>query len=298
MDNKVLMEQRFTIKNTGNLPSFAYLKVATKQLQQLSIFTNLRVEPGIFILLPNEEKIVTVTYIPTAKDCRYIKQNSNLQVMDIGKLEIITGAEVNRARLKRLYWKCIEKDLTVDDLTRVLAGRVLGEVLPSDLGKFKETPSAIASLLESFKKEEMIVTIEQDPNQTLVPECPEDSVVYESLCSENTRLIDDTIMNNSCRLEPSCVVLFPPTKAEDSLFLISEATKKLRFELVISPPAGLNVSPTIGEICPGETTEFKIKLLKSPSEPHFKITVYVENDFFVAEVKVLNVKSRQNRFLD
>jgi len=298
MDNRVLMEQRFTIKNTGNLPSFAYLKVATKQLLQLSTFTNLRVEPGIFVLLPNEEKIVTVTYIPTARDCRYLKQNSNLQVMDIGKLEIVTGAEANRARLKRLYRKSIEKDLAVDDLTKVLAARVLGEVLPGDLGKFKEAPSAIADLLESFNKEEMVVTIEQDPNQTLVPECPEDSIVYQSLCSENTRLIDETIMNNSCRLEPPSIVLFPPAKPEDSLFLISESTKKLHFEVVISPPVGLNVSPMLGEICPGETAEFKIKLPKSPSESHFKITVYVENDFFEAEVKVLNVKSRQNRFLD
>lgn len=293
MDNRVLMEQAFTMKNVGNLPSFTYIKVVPKHIVT---FTNLKIDPSVFVLLPNEEKNIKVTYIPNAKDCRILKQNLIvLPVTDIGKLEIVSGPEVNRARLRRLCRKSVEKGLTVDSLTKVLADKISGEVISSDVLRFKENPNAIPEILETLSNEEMSITIEQDPNQSLVAEYPEDSVIYQSLCQE-TVVMDESVLHKSCRLEPPSIVLFPPSKSEDCLFLISESSKVLHYE-IISNPRGLCISPTDGAISPGETAEFKLALPKN-TETYYKILVYVENEVFEAEVKVLNVRSSRKHFLE
>ncbi|CAG9766412.1 unnamed protein product [Ceutorhynchus assimilis] len=282
MDNRVLVEQSFIVKNTGNLTSFTYIKVIPKNLVT---FSNVKIEPNIFVLLPNQEKTVTVTYIPNAKDCQFLKQNRNVFVMDIGKLEIVSGPEVNRARLRRLCRKSIEKGLKVDTLTKTLSEKIPAESITNDILKFKESPNAIPDLLETFTNGEIVLTIEQDPNQTLVAEYPEDSIIYQTLCESQ----DETVLQvvpKSCRLEPTALVLFPPSKSEDLLFLISDSPNTLYYE-VNSNPKGLHVTPTDGALAPGGTAELKIKLLKEAKESAFMILVYVENEVFEAEVKVL-----------
>lgn len=295
MDNRVIMEQSLTLKNTGNLPSFAHIKVVSKHVT----FSNLKVEPILFVLLPNEEKHIKMTYIPNAKDCKILKQNLNvLSVTDIAKLEISSGPEISRARLRRLYRKCIEKGLTVDPRLKVLKEKIIGEIFPSDIIKFKESPNALLEILETLNNDEIVVTIEQDPNQTLVAEFTEDSVMYQSLSQETIVALDDSsISHTSCRLEPPCLVLLPPSKTEDSLFLISEATKTLHYE-VRATPSGLSISPTVGALSPGETSEFKVKLLRNNLDTRFKVLVYVDNAVFEAEVKVLPVRPTRKNFLE
>ncbi|XP_066249229.1 uncharacterized protein spd-2 isoform X2 [Euwallacea similis] len=296
MDNRVVMEQFFIVKNVGNIPSFTYVKVVPKHMVT---FTNLKVEPSLFVLLPNAERRVKVTYMLTAKDCRILKQNLHvLPVVDIAKLEIVSGAEINRARLRRLNRKCGEKNIAVDELTKALAGKIGGELFPADATKFKESAAAVTEILETLSREEMAITIEEDPNQTLVGECPEDSVIYQSLCQEFTMIGDASVAHKSCHLEPPSLVLYRPSKIQDCIFLISESAKKLHFEVTCSPSTGLHIRPSVGELYPGNTAELIVKLSKERPLPYFKIAIYVENDVLEAEVRVLEFKSSQNRFLD
>ncbi|XP_066150988.1 uncharacterized protein spd-2 isoform X2 [Euwallacea fornicatus] len=296
IDNRVVMEQFFIVKNIGNIPSFTYIKVVPKHMVT---FTNLKVDPSLFVLLPNAERKVKVTYMLTAKDCRILKQNLHvLPVVDIAKLEIVSGAEINRARLRRLNRKCSEKNIAVEELTKALVGKIGGELFPADATKFKESAAAITEILETLSREEMAITIEEDPNQTLVGECPEDSVIYQSLCQELTMIGDTSVAHKSCHLEPPSLVLYRPGKIQDCIFLISESTKKLHFEVTCSPNTGLHIRPSVGELYPGKTAELIVKLSREDPVPYFKIAIYVENDVLEAEVRVLEFKSSQNRFLD
>ncbi|XP_050307913.1 uncharacterized protein LOC126744519 isoform X2 [Anthonomus grandis grandis] len=301
MDNRTLMEQSFSIKNTGNLPSFVYFQVSQTQFKQTLTFTSLTVEPKLMVLLPNESKTVNISYIPNARDCKVLKQNLNVvSVMDIGKLNIVSGPEVNRARLRRLKRKRIDKDQTVDDLTKALAEKIPGEVFPSDVSLFKELPNAIPDILETLNTDEMVITVEQDPNQTLVAEYPEDSVIYQSLCQDNTVLNDDmsVLSTKSCRLEPPLIVLSSPSKLEDCLFLTSDASDVLHFKVTSNTP-DLQIFPSVGNINPGETTELHIKLSVNSSESYFKVSVYVDCEVFESEVKVLRASRGPRRhFLD
>ncbi|KAL1502212.1 hypothetical protein ABEB36_007388 [Hypothenemus hampei] len=296
LDNRVQMEQLFVIKNIGNLPSFTYIKILPKHMVA---FTTLKVEPDLFVLLPNEEKKIKVSYVPTSKDYSILRQNLHVNsVLDIGKLKLVSGAEVNRARLRRLYRKRVAKSLDVDSLTKILADKIKGEVFTNDTTKFKESPNSLNEILETFCTEEMEITVEHDANQTLVTECPEDSIVYQSLCQQTLTALDDTVITKSCRLEPYSIVLIPPSKTKDRLYLISESMKTLHFE-VASNPTGLEITPSMGAIPPGETVNFKISLLPTYQEKLFKVFVYVENDVFESEVKVLTVRSSVHKhFLD
>ncbi|XP_030766819.1 uncharacterized protein LOC115890661 [Sitophilus oryzae] len=289
LDNKVIMEQGFVIKNTGNLPSFAYLKQIPKSFITP---TNLTMEPELFVLLPNEEKTIKVSYTPSAKDGRVLKQSLNaVPVVDISKIEIVTGPESSRARLRRLVRKAEERGLEVDALCTVLKGRFPGEVFPPDASKFKESPSSMSELLDTFVRDELIVTIEQDPNQTLVAEYPEDSALFQTLCQESTVINNDThVLQNHCRLEPPSIVLLPPNKVEDCLYLVSEVTRPLQFEVSTTPP-GLQVVPADGVLRPGQTVVLKVKLPKKTDEKGFKVFVYVEDDVLESEVKLLAVRS-------
>ncbi|XP_019768936.2 uncharacterized protein LOC109543585 [Dendroctonus ponderosae] len=295
MDNRVQMNQSFTIKNTGNIPSFTYIKVVPKNLVT---FTSLKVEPNLFVLLPSEERIIRITYIPNAKDCRILKQNLNvLPVVDIGKLEIVSGAEANRFRLRRLKRKCLDKRLTVDALTSMLSEPIQGEIYSSEFAMFRENTSAISDILENVNVKEMLVTIEQDPNQTLVAECPDDSVVFQSLWEQATFVGDAaTVPRISFRMEPPSLMLFQ-SKPEDSLFLLSEANETLSYT-VSSTPIGLLIRPTRGEIAPGDTAELKVKLPNNVNHSQFTVRVYVGSDQLESEVKILKVGSSQRRFLD
>ncbi|XP_076260231.1 uncharacterized protein LOC143196442 [Rhynchophorus ferrugineus] len=289
LDNKIVMERDFTIKNTGNLPSFTYIKIIPKSFISL---TNLRLEPNLFVLLPNEEKNIKVSYTPSAKDGRMLKQSLNaLPVMDVGRLEIVSGPEASRARLRRLIRKAEEKNLEIDPLAKVLKGRITGEVFPADINKFKESPASMVELLDTFTRDEIAITIEQDPNQTLVAEYPEDSALFQTLCQETTLITNETHVSQvHCRLEPPSLVLLPPNKNEDCFYLISEYSKVLSYEACLSS-GGLQLSPTSGFVNPGQTVAIKVKLVRNSRESTFKVLVYIDNEVLEAEVKVLAVKS-------
>lgn len=295
LDNRVQMHQSFTIKNTGILPSFTYIKVVPKNTVT---FTSLRVEPNLFVLLPHEERIIRCSYTPNAKDCSVLKQNLNvLPVVDIGRLEIVCGAEANRFRLRCLKKKCLDKRLRVDELTSMLAEPIKGEIYSSNYAVFNENPSAIPDILETISVKEMLITIEQDPNQTLVGECPDDSMAFQSLCEQATIVAEPATMSPKlCRLEPPSLMLFP-SKPKDSLFLLSRGNEKLRFSAT-STPVGLGIRPTNGDISPGETVELKIKLPKDAAYCQFTVRVHVGCDVMESDVKILNVGSSPRRFLN
>ncbi|XP_060530847.1 centrosomal protein of 192 kDa-like [Cylas formicarius] len=287
MENKLSLHQTFGIRNSGNLPMFVYIKFIGKHFLTNS---NFKVEPSIFVLTPSEEKNIVVSYVPNAKDSKILKQSlSVLPVTDIGRLEIVSGSEVNRARLKRLYRKRVERKLPVDSLSSVLVEKVKGEIVPKDIHKFKESPSALEDILSTFNINEFILTVEQDPNQTLVAEFPEDSAFFQTLCTESTQLLNDTTMSHvSCKLEPPIIFLSPPMKSEDCLYLSSEMTKSATFEAACTP-VGLQLTPTTGTMLPGETVLFKIKATNNVPTKHFKVSINVENVVLDADIKIHGV---------
>ncbi|KAJ8975376.1 hypothetical protein NQ317_010021 [Molorchus minor] len=240
LDNWNNITKSFLLKNNGTLPSFAYI---TYNQKELFTFANITVTPQFLVLNANEQKDVRVTYIPTSEDHKAAHQSffTNGMVADIGTLIVVSGTEVNRGRFRRLHETCIDKSLTVDPLN---------EVMPPDLIKCKESVNSLKDIFKFFTRCEIILTLEQDPEQTLIPHYPDDSVMFQSLCQDTTAS-EKTRTEPLCKLEPASIILMPPTKVNDSLFLISECNKVLNFE-VVCDPEGLEISPKDGTINPGQ----------------------------------------------
>lgn len=280
-----ILKQTFIVKNTGTLPSFAFLSVTTRHL---FAFSNVTLSNKFFVLIPDEQKEITVTYTPNSDDYKNFQRN--LSVVDIGIIKLVWGTEVNRGRLRRLCRKAAEKNVEVNILSNTLKEKIPGEAMPADIIGFKETLDSMSDIFKLFTTNEIVLTLEHDPERTLVPQYPEDSAFYHTLTYDNTRMLEETICLDTCEIEPSNIILTPPYKTDDALFLKSKGNRKLKYQ-VKSNPEGLNIHPMSGVLNPGETIMFKVKCSKTlTKEKVFKLSVYVENEIFEATVKTIYVK--------
>ncbi|CAH1173968.1 unnamed protein product [Phaedon cochleariae] len=280
----------FEVKSTGVLPTFAHISFNSKKL------SNVTVVPNFFVLIPGEQKEVVVTYQPSAEDYKTL-QNSlgETVVMDLGSLLITSGTEVDRGRLRRLCRKCIEAGSTLDSLSNVLRNKLQGEVMPPDLVKFQESTDRMKDILKLFTCHEVIVTIERDPDQTIMPQYSDESGLFQSLYQDTIVANESFIGNSSCRLEPSVIFLTPPSKITDSLFFSSESDKKLHFEISASPQ-GLEVNPTEGELLPNGECIITLKYQITECEKkQFKVHIFVEQEVFEAVVRVIPVYQTKSK---
>lgn len=181
LDNKGELTRTFTVENRGVLPSFVYISYNSK------IYSQVTIEPNFFIL-SNGIKQVTVKNVFTPQSSKIFQKSLNsTSVLDLGALNIITGTEANRGRLRRLCRKMTEAGSSVDALSNVLKQTINGELIPADIRKFKESVGSFSSILQLFNRYEVVLTVEVDPDQTILMQYPDESGMYHTL-SETTCL--------------------------------------------------------------------------------------------------------------
>lgn len=186
-DNQGELTKKFMVENTGVLSSFVYINYNSK------ISCELTVQPNFFVLIPNEQKLITVKNIFTAQSFKMFQKSFNSSsVVDLGTLNITTGTEANRGRLQRLCRKLSEAGSPIDSLSNILKETIQGEVIPSDISKFKESTSALKNILEFFNKYEVVLTVERDPDQTILMQYPDESGLYHTLC-ETTSISGESL---------------------------------------------------------------------------------------------------------
>lgn len=94
------------------------------------------------------------------------------------------------------------------------------------------------------------------------------------------------MMTTSCRLEPSIIILTPPTKDGDFLFLKSESNRERQYEVYCTPD-GLEFNPKQGSLSPGQEIMIYLKYFKYvPSVKSFQISVTVGNEVYETVVKI------------
>lgn len=180
-DNQAELSQQFSVVNNGVLPAFVHITFNTKTYSQVSV------EPNFFVLIPNEQKQITVRNIFTVESCKMFQKLFNTStVYDLGSLSITTGTEVNRGRLRRLCRKLAETGSSIDGLSNALKASIKGEVMPADLSKFRESPNSLNSILDFFNRHEVVLTLERDPDQTVLMQFPDESGMYNTLCGDIT----------------------------------------------------------------------------------------------------------------
>lgn len=99
-------------------------------------------------------------------------------------------------------------------------------------------------------------------------------------------MLDNTVGPTLCRLEPGTIILTPPSKVKDLIFLKSETNRSLQYE-VKSESGGLEINPERGVINPYQ--EIRIYLNYTQVQANlkcFKIYVTVGNEQCECLVKI------------
>lgn len=98
--------------------------------------------------------------------------------------------------------------------------------------------------------------------------------------------LEESVAHTTCRLEPSTIILTPPTKNRDLLFLKSGTNQQLQYQ-VNCYPEGVEVNPKRGLLNPGQETIIHLKYPKILANfKSHKILVSVGNEVYESLVKI------------
>ncbi|XP_044266753.1 uncharacterized protein LOC123012724 [Tribolium madens] len=281
------LKRTFVLKNNGTLPAFAHFNLT---LNGLYTFSNIEVEPLKAVLMPGEEKQVVVKCNLSKKDLGYVKSKTSSVVIEMGKLLLVHGAEVDRARLRKLCQKAQERGQQVKPCMLELVERFPREVVPKDLKYFRESLLCIEDFMQLLNREEITLTIEQEVDRTITMQLQDETAMYLSLC-EQTEIFDCTTCPETCQVEPSKIFLTPPEKVKDVIFVTNRNKKTIYFEANVAPE-GLKLKPHDGTIKPGETVMIEVSFKQFCNDKTvFKVRILVDNESFDVDVKVVNIRA-------
>ncbi|VEN34237.1 unnamed protein product [Callosobruchus maculatus] len=285
LNNSSMMVQKFLVRNIGLLPAFIHLSLVSKNLFKVTV------TPSFFALISQEEREISVTYRQTSEDrAKFSKLVKDNMVVDLGTLIVTSGEEVTRGRLRNLCKQSIARNEAIDDLSNILMQRINGEVMPEDLAKFKEDYRNLEQVQKLLTRKEIVLTIEMDPDETIIPQFLDDSELFQTLYQDNSSAgLNETAISNPIKLEPSAMILTVPKKKSDRLFLSSLRSTPVEFE-VTSRPAGLTLHPKRGAVEPGKGAVINVSYEGTVPERwmEFNVTVNCDHQIFETTVKVVS----------
>lgn len=290
LDDRTLITSTFKVKNKGDLPVFIYISIQSLDACKLCV------NPNLFVLLPQMQKEIAVSYRPSSEDYNFMHRSDNGPVVsDLGNLIVTIGAEVDRGRLRRICEKSVESSFKIDSVANVLKEKIEGEVMPIDLIKFKESPTNVKEILKLLNHHQIVLTLERDPEQTIIQQYSDDSGLYQSLYQDTTIVAAKSNVSSSCYVSPLMILLTLPYKYKDTVFLKSESDSRLNFK--VSCQSHLDVKPKEGTVEPHGTAILSIKYCSNnvSEKKSLKVIIVIEKDIFEVEVRVESLGQVKNK---
>ncbi|XP_044746131.1 uncharacterized protein LOC123307770 [Coccinella septempunctata] len=274
-----VVQESITVINRGSLPSFAFLDYISKDLA----FSKISVHPRTLILEPFEERRVDISLKLNREDMKHLHNNFSNPAFEIGTVKIISGTEATRGRIKRLCKLVKDRNLEMDCLGERLMQDIQGEAIPIDVVKCRESITSLKTLLLGLTQKEVVLIVEKDLDSTLVPALNDDTSMFQSLYQDST--FTEESVKNSCKLEPALVILNPPSKCKDILFLTSDSDSTLSFNIEV--PEGIKAHVLSGTLKPQSTVIIQLEIDGGAEVPKSsKVSVNVEGEIFSSTVKV------------
>lgn len=242
MNNDSLFEKAILLRNSGNLHAFFHFNIIYKTSYP---FMNNRVKiiPTEGIISPNSETEIILKFTPKQEDFKFFNTAGVPDVREIAILQLITGTEPTRGRLRKLYNNMnVTGTPSNAEFVSKLCVPISGERMPSDLGKCRETDTlALRVLCQGLLTREVTLILEQDMEQTLSLETQEDeSCMFKSLMIETSSLsLEHSHFDNQarrisggfCTIEPTNLFLTLPFKTSDTVLLQSKHSRPMPFEV-------------------------------------------------------------------
>lgn len=291
LDDRSIITSQFYVKNKGDVPVFIHISINSLETSKLDV------NPHFFTLLPQEEKEIVVSYKPSNNDYNFLhKSLHSTMVVDLGGLNIIFGAEVERGRIRKICEKCNETGLKISQIANTLKEKIERECMPVDLVKFKEPPGHLQEIINLLTHYQIVLTLERDPEQTIIQQYPDESALYQSLYQDTTVVCNQSGNQHSCYVAPTILVLTIPYKHKDTIFLQSNNQNKLNF-IASCQENDLELKPREGILDSYGTVTISVKYISTSvtAKKDFKIVIIVENEIFEVEVKVEFLGSAKNK---
>lgn len=179
LNNRTSISKSIICRNCGNLSGFV---LATFEPKSGCSSVSVSIVPNKFVMKPQEEISMTVTYTITKDDFKYFQDTGVANVFELGVIKLYTEAEALRGRLRRLALKAEGSKLEVKPIVKELATNFRNEHFPDDLAKLKENVFGMNQLLRQVCLREIVVIIEHDREATIVP--IDETSVFQTLCED------------------------------------------------------------------------------------------------------------------
>lgn len=177
LSNRTSVTKTITCRNSGSLSGFI-LAIFESRSVCSSIVVN--IVPNKFVIKPQQEISMNVTYTATKDDFTYFQNNAVGNVFELGVIKLYTEAEALRGRLKYLAKKAETNKLQVKPIVKELTQQFSFESFPEDLVKIKENVHAINQLLRQVVLREIVVIVEYDHDATIVS--IDETSIFQTLC--------------------------------------------------------------------------------------------------------------------
>ncbi|XP_022906483.2 uncharacterized protein [Onthophagus taurus] len=275
--------QKFSIKNTGVLSAFAIIELENNGLMPKS--TNVKINPMEMVLKPQQEVKVTIMYSPKTED--YKSQND---IINVGSFKFISGAEVDRARIRRLCSILSQKNENINKTIKSLSKQLPGEDTPRDLGiLIEETSTSIYDLLKCITVKQIHVNIEKNPNVTMEMHSSffNDSTMFKTLYQDSTTIQDENEFNKSNRLftvDPNRILFSLPSKIHDRIIIQSKSKTPERFKVIATE--GFTVSPPNGVVSSDKFAVIIVRCTRMQDEVG-KLQVCIKNETSDVDLKAI-----------
>lgn len=282
------LSKEIIINNIGNLCAFAMINVTAKDIHFLS--KPQITSPKNIIIPPKGVNKITIVYTPTRSDLEYLK-TTQLEVVQVCTLKIIYASEATRGRIRRLCNKLMETKNTIEPLVMKLSETFTNEAIPSDLNKFSESIAGMSDLLKQLTETEIILTLEQNLDTTIIGSVNESTMFQSLLDNGNETVLENTILNkpqeSSVTIMPRNIILMPPKKCKDVIVLLSNLKKSINF-YVRTEVANVNVLPNEGILIPNEKFFLTISCNRSCDLDNSNIYLHIGNEVIDINVKILH----------
>ncbi|XP_029166883.1 LOW QUALITY PROTEIN: uncharacterized protein LOC114937540 [Nylanderia fulva] len=271
-----VLTTEITLQNTGDLHSFAKIKVIPKVISP-TMDSNWHINPKELILNPKETRRVKIEFSPKKEDFARLQRS---EVSQVATINITWGDEPTRWRIRRLYNKIKESENENEafkNIVHPICKPFPGEQLIPGLFSIRDSVQNLNDLCTGVHQYEIMLTVEACTDDTLPLHYDADeSQMYHSL-SEITHVDEaggasffasQTMAEHETQhsrlpeqftVTPSTVVLNPPLQNEATVTIFSLLKRDEPFQTNVSNSNYIRVIPAVGMLQSKKNFPLKIQ---------------------------------------
>lgn len=273
------LQRSFTIYNKGPLNGIATIFVKPKN-NQYANESHIHIEPSKCVIQPDSSTDIMVSYKLRRKDLEKLK---SCEVLTVGTLEVITGAEPNRLRIASILRRAGTTS-NYEQLEFLMHG--FPASASDRFDDFRESADKVPDLFGCFKTSEIALTI----NSTMLDEtrdnCSDlsidDTVMFKTIIeTPKEPVVDAEQLNDTWSVVPERLLMVANSSVRKTLTIRSHFRAAQTFQIDSNNRSLFNFSRTSGCIRPGGECTVDVELKANSNSAAYGptvIAIYIERD--------------------